>query len=216
VLTTEEHSVTESAFSPDGKRIAFHDETPGAGGLYVIDVTGTRLKVRVTTDGEDTTPSWIDDEHLVYSHPEKGVSRGRVYMVAAAGGEPVALPKVPGVFLGAIPSRKALLLGIRSPSGDRFAEATLDGKVKDLPLRGLLPNMHWQVMTSVSPSGRYAAWFAGAAAWVANFDAGTASSIDFHWPRPAADMIQADDQGRITVSFRYGEGQLYRVRGSFP
>jgi serine/threonine protein kinase len=216
-LTTEEHSITEAAFSPDGRRIAFHDETRGTGGLFVIDVDGASEKVRVATDGDDSTPAWIDDEHLVYTHPEAGLPHGRVHMVSAAGGEPVALPKVPGILLGAAASRHALVLGINSPSGDRFALASLDGKVKDIPLRGADAKMHrGEALTALSPSGRYVAWLSGPSVWLADLESGAATRVDFSWPRPAVDTLQPDDQGELTISFRYGQGHLYRVIGSFP
>lgn len=76
--------------------------------------------------------------------------------------------------------------------------------------------MHWEVATAASPSGRYVTWFSGGTAWKADLDAGTASEVSFTWPRGEADSIQPDDQGRVTVAFHRAEGQLYRVRGTFP
>jgi hypothetical protein len=216
LITGPDHFVTESAFSPDGARIVFHDATPGTGGLFVADVEGARAPMRVTTDPADSAPSWLDAERIVYLHPEPGVPYGRPRVVSAAGGEPRELPKMPGVVLGAIPSRTSLLLGIRSPSGDRFAEATLEGKVTDIVLRGVPRGMHWEVSTATSPSGRWVAWYAGGAAWKADLEARVASRVDFPWPAGEADSIVPDDQGRVVASFTRAEGQLYRVRGIFP
>jgi serine/threonine protein kinase len=216
VMTSEDHNVTEIAFSPDGRRVAFHDSTPDTGGLFVVNIEGPTVLTRVTTDPEDSLPGWLDTEHVVYMHPEKGLPYGRISVVPAAGGEPRILPKFPGLLLGAVPSRGKLLLAIRSPSGDRLAEATLDGKVHEIDLRGAPKGMRWDVATSASPSGRYVAWYSGGAVWRADLDAGVASRVDFAWPRGVADAIQPDDEGRIAVSFRHSEGQLFRLRGSFP
>jgi hypothetical protein len=215
VMTSDDHMVTEVAFSPDGRRVAFHDATPGTGGLFVADVDGSNEPSRVTTDADDSLPAWLDAEHVVYMHPEKGLPFGRAHAVAAAGGEPRALPKLPGVLLGTVPARRALLLAIRSPSGDHFAEAALDGRTHDIAVRGVPPGLHWEIATAASPSGRYVAWYSGGAAWRADLEAGTAQRVDFPWPRGDADAIQPDDLGRLTVSFRYSEGQLYRVTGTF-
>jgi hypothetical protein len=216
VITGPDHFVTESAFSPDGTRIVFHDATPDTGGLFVAEIAGARAPIRVTTEPADSAPAWVDAERVVYLHPEPGVPYGRARIVSAAGGEPRELPKLPGIVLGAIPSRSALLLGIRGPAGDRFAEATLDGKVTELTLRGLPRGMHWEVSTAASPSGRWVAWYAGGAAWKADLEGRVASRVDFAWPAGEADSIVPDDSGRITASFKRSEGQLYRVRGVFP
>jgi serine/threonine protein kinase len=216
LVTTADHDATEAAFSPDAHRVVFHDATPATGGLFVVDVDGRTAPVRLTTDPEDHVPSWLDSEHIVYMHAEVGLPFGRTYVVLAAGGEPRALPKLPGVLLGGVPSRGTLLLAIRNPAGDRLVEATAFGKVKDISLRGAPPGMRWDVMTAASPSGRFVTWFSGGAAWRADLTSGTAARLDFTWPRGLADGIQPDDEGRVAVSFRHDEGQLYRAQGSFP
>jgi hypothetical protein len=216
LVTNGDHDVTEAAFSPDGRRVVFHDATPATGGLFVVDLGGMSELHRVTSDDRDNLPSWLDAEHVIFMHPEKGLPFGRVFVVSAAGGEPRVLPQLPGVLLGGVPSRGTLLLALRSSTGDRFAEATVDGKVHDLPLRGVPRGMHWDVETSASPSGRYVAWFSEGVVWRADLEAGAASRIDFKWPRGLADGIQPDDEGRVAVDFRHAEGQLYRARGRFP
>ncbi len=216
VLTSAEQSVVEIAFSPDGRRLAFHDAAGGSGGIFVVDVDGATQPTRLTTDPEDNLPAWLDDERVLYMRPEKGLPYGRTYVIGAAGGEPRALRRLPGVLLGGVPSRRTVLMALRSPAGDRIVEATLDGKLRDIPLRGPPPGMHWEIATAASPSGRYVTWFSGGAAWKADLDAGTASPVAFAWPRGDADSIQPDDKGRVIVAFRRAEGQLYRVRGTFP
>lgn len=216
VLTSTEHTVVEVAFSPDGRRLAFHDATPTTGGIFVVDVAGASKPTRLSMDDEDDLPGWLDSEHVLYMHPEKGLPYGRPYVVAAAGGEAHALPPLPGVLLGAVPARGTLLLAVRSSAGDHFVEATRSGKLHDVVLRGVPPGMHWDVSTAASPSGRYMAWFANGSAWKADLEAGTAGPVTFAWPPGDADAIQPDDEGRVTVAFRRTEGQLYRVRGTFP
>jgi hypothetical protein len=216
VITSADHFVTESAFSPDGTRVVFHDATPETGGLFVADVDGARAPVRITTDPKDGGPTWLDADRVVYLHPESGVPYGRAHVVFAGGGEPQALPKLPGVVIGAVPARSTLLLAVRSPSGDHFAETTLAGKVTDIALRGFPRTMHFEVSTAASPSGRWVSWYSGGSAWRADLRAGVASRVDFEWPAGEAESVVPDDQGRIVASFRHYEGQLYRVRGVFP
>lgn len=216
VLTSAEQSVVEIAFSPDGRRLAFHDATEGSGGIFIVDVDGATQPTRVTTDAEDNTPSWLDQDRVLYMRPEKGLPYGRLHVVAAAGGEPRALRRLPGLLLGSFPARHTVLLAVRNPAGDRIVEATLEGAMHEIPLHGGPPGMRWEVATAASPSGRYVTWFSGGEAWKADLEAGTVSLVAFAWPRGEADSIQPDDQGRVTVAFRRAEGQLYRVRGTFP
>ena len=215
-MTSPDRQVTEIAFSPDGLQVAFHDASPGTGGVFVSDLDGLSAPLRVTTDPDDNAPAWLDAEHIAYLHPEEGIPFGRVRVVAAAGGEPRTLPRLPGVLLGAVPSRRTLLLGIRGPAGDRFVESTPDGRVREIPLRGVPKGMRWDVETIASPSGRYVTWFSGAVAWRADLEAGTASRVDFPWLPGDPDAIQPDDQGRVTVAFRRWRGRLYRAKGRFP
>jgi serine/threonine protein kinase len=216
VITSPDHDVTEAAFSPDGQRLVFHDARESGGGLFVINVDGKATPVRITKDPQDNVPGWIDGDRIVFMRPESGVPFGRAHVVSAAGGEATSLPKVPGIVLGGIPSRGTILLAIRSPAGDRFAEATQGGKVRDIPLKGAPKGQRWDVATGVSPSGRYAAWFSGGAVWRADLEDKTATKVPFEWPNGVADGISADDEGRVSASFRHSEGQLFRATGSFP
>ena len=171
VLTTPEHTVIEIAFSPDGKRLAFHDATSGSGGIFVVDVHARTQPTQLTTNEDDQLLlGWLDDEHVLYMHPEKGLPYGRTYVIAAAGGEPRALPRLPGVLLGAVPSRGEILLALRSPGGDRIALATKDGALHPIALQGVPPGMQWEVSTAASPSGRYVTWFSKGAAWEADLE----------------------------------------------
>jgi Protein kinase domain len=216
VLSGAGQFAAEVVFSPDARRVVFHDTTPGSGGLFVANVDGAVTPRRVTTDPEDSTPAWIDSEHVVFIRAEKGLPSGRVHIVPAGGGESVALPVLPGAMIGAVPARGTVLLEIRSPSGDRFAEATVDGKVHRIALRGVPGELHWSVTLLASPSGRYLTWYAGGEAWRADLVTGTARRVDVPHLAGDADAIQPDDEGRVTVAFRHSEGQLYRASGRFP
>jgi Tol biopolymer transport system component len=216
LVTSDDHSVSEAAFSPDGKQIVFRDVAPNGGGLFVVDAAGGRAPVRITGDSEDEGPVWIDPEHVAYMHAESGLPNGRVYVVPAAGGEPTALPKMPGALLGAVPARGTLLLWIETPSDGYFAEATPRGQVRRIVLRGTQNPMRFSVCVGISPAGRYAAWYLAGEAWRADLVAGVAGRVKFEWPQGRPETIQPDDDGRVTLSFRHPEGQLYRVRGRFP
>jgi Tol biopolymer transport system component len=215
VMTSGDRYVTEMAFSPDGSRVVFHDTTPETGGLFVGDVAGARAPTRITTDSRDTWAVWVDADHIAYAHPEQGVPNGHIFVVPAAGGEARALPKLPGEMFGSVPSRGTLLLLIESPNGDSFAEATVDGKVQTLSFSGMPHPMHWHVYVSASPSGRYIAWYSTDAAWRADLTTHTAAKVDFTWPAGGPETIACDDDGRLTVTFRHREGQLYRIEGTF-
>ena len=217
LLTTDEHTVIEIAFSPDGRRVAFHDAATGSGGVFVTDVDGATPPTRLTNNDGDGLPGWLDEEHVLYMHPEKGLPYGRMYVVAAAGGEPRALPRLPGVLLGGVPSRGTLLLAIRSPAGDHIVEATPQGKLHDVVIRGVPAGMHWDVATAASPSGRYVTWYAAGSAWKADLETHTAGSLSRSRLAAAeTNAIQPDDEGRVNIAFRRTEGQLYRIRGQFP
>jgi hypothetical protein len=95
-------------------------------------------------------------------------------------------------------------------------EATRAGKLREIRLLGLSGPLHWEIASGVSPSGRYLGWYSGSKAWRADLVTGKAQAIDFAWPRGEPVGIQPDDAGRLTLTFRHPEGQLYEVEGRFP
>jgi hypothetical protein len=215
VLASGDRFVTEAAFSPDGQRIAFHDAAPGRGGLFLVDVQAGRGATRLTTDAGDASPIWIDAKHIVFVRAESGLPYGRAYVASTDGGEARALPMVPGVPFGAVPARGVLLVLIPAPKGDRVVEYTLEGKTRELGFAVMAPGAH-VTFVSASPSGRYVTWFAAGAAWKADLLTSKTATFSLETQRGDARAIQSDDRGRVAISYRHWEGQLYDVRGSFP
>jgi len=81
----------EPAFSPDGERIAFRSSRDG-GGIFVMGLTGEAVR-RVTREGFN--PAWSPDgSEIAYTtvrtqlRPQNAEQRGRLMIVATAGGEP--------------------------------------------------------------------------------------------------------------------------------
>jgi hypothetical protein len=216
VLTSGDRLVTEAAFGPDGTRLVFHDARAEGGGLFVVEASGKRAPLRLTSDSADSAPAWLDADHVVFLRPEQGLPMGRTYVVAAAGDEPAPLPPIPGNPMGSVPSRGSLLLFEPRDGGDRFVEWTRDGRARELRLEGIPKGMSVERYIASSPSGRYVAWYSGGAAWRADLESARATRIDCGSVHGSAQTIQPDDDGRIIVSARRYEGQLYEASGVFP
>ena len=81
------------AFSPDGRRIAFHSVRDGTPGVFVMGASGESVR-RVTTFG--TSPAWFPDgRNLAFaSHANSpyGVYGGDLWAVDLEGGAPRKLP----------------------------------------------------------------------------------------------------------------------------
>jgi hypothetical protein len=216
VLAGGARMVTEAAFSPDGLRIVFHDESSD-GGLFIVDSDGGRAPRRLTNDTGDAAPSWLDEERIVFHRAEDGYPFGRLYTVPVSGGAIEAVSPVPaGVLIGTVPERGSILLAEQRAGGDHFHERTRDGKIHELVFGGTPSKVAIERFTSMSPKGRYVAWFSGGDAWRGDVSTRKATRIRLP-PLPGIAMtIQPDDSGALTVSYRHDEGQLYEIRGSFP
>ena len=53
VLTSGPRRVTDAAFSPDGRRVAFQDIAAQSPGIFVVDASGARSPMRLTSDPGD-------------------------------------------------------------------------------------------------------------------------------------------------------------------
>ncbi len=215
-LTTGSHVVTEAAFAPEGDRIAFHDASDDGGGLFVVDASGAHAPIRLTSDPSDSAPTWLDAEHVLFLRAEKGRPFGRGYVVAAAGGEPEALPPLTGAPFGTIPSRRSILLFEQRASGDRFLERTRDGHVHELRVAGAPKGMTIDRFIASSPSGRWFALFSQGSVWRVDVASRAATRVPIPPMRGYPQMVAADDDGHLTIAFRRTEGQLYELRGNFP
>ncbi|HEY2509647.1 MAG TPA: protein kinase [Polyangiaceae bacterium] len=216
IVARENHLVTESAFAPDAQRIVFHDASPDGGGLFTVGADGARAARRLTDDPGDSAPVWLDSEQVAFLRPEKGSPSGRVHVVAASGGEPRALPAMPGIPFGADPRRGTLYLFDQQTSGDHFFERTKDGQLRELVFSGLPKKLTVDRYLSSSASGTYFALFAEGAAWKVDAANRRAVRVPLENIHGHAQMIQADDEGRLTISFRHPEGQLFEAKGAFP
>jgi hypothetical protein len=215
VLSAGDQLVTEATISPDGAYAVFHDVSPGQGGLFLVDTQGQHAPRRLTTDPEDSAPVWADADHVAFLHPEKGYQYGRTYVVAVASGEQRALPPLPGLLFGSIPARASLLLLDSRASGDRFIEWTREGAGKPLRVAGVAGKLTVDRFIATSPSGGYVTWFTGSGGYRLDVATGKATFVPFPALPGYAQTLQADDLGRLTLSYRYAKGQLYEVKGTF-
>jgi eukaryotic-like serine/threonine-protein kinase len=136
-LTDDPTDDQTPAFSPDGSQIVFRSERDG-GGLYLISSFGGNAR-RIAADGRSPRFS-PDGKHLAYSignwRGQASDLRGRVYLQALAGGQPVRL--LPDFFAAREPiwspdGRSLIVLGRRdrtSPLSDSFDLwfAPIDGR----------------------------------------------------------------------------------------
>jgi Tol biopolymer transport system component len=76
------------AYSPDGKRVAFHSSRSGKPGLWVADANGANAaELFVPQEGHAGSPSWSPDGQLV-AFDWNGSGRFQIYTIRAAGGKP--------------------------------------------------------------------------------------------------------------------------------
>jgi hypothetical protein len=87
-LTHDPHDDREPAFSPDGKMLAFRGERKG-GGVYVIPFDGGEEKL-IAPGGRGPRYS-PDGKWIAYWVPGENFHPGRIFIIPAAGGEPVRL-----------------------------------------------------------------------------------------------------------------------------
>jgi eukaryotic-like serine/threonine-protein kinase len=215
VLTSGARRVTEAAFSPDGRRVAFQDASKQSPGIFVMDTAGARSPLRLTSDEGDNEIAWLDEERLLYLHPSPGYAYGRMQVVSANGGTAEPLGGGDGLLLGVERAQRAILLLDWAADGSRFFERTLDGRQRELVFAGASRGMKTSFSAS-SVSGRYITWIDAGGAWVGDVEklSATHVPIDPRLVRPLA--VFADDEGRVVVTSRVRHGELYEIPGSFP
>jgi serine/threonine-protein kinase len=215
VLTSGARRVSEAAFSPDGRRVAFQDAARSSPGIFVMDAAGARSPTRLTNDPGDSEIAWLDDDHLVFEHPSPGYVYGQLQTVSANGGVPEPLSSGDGILLGVERARRAILLVDWAADGTRFFERTLEGRQRELVFSGAPRGMRTKFSAS-SVSGRYITWVGGGGAWVGDVETLRAVRVplDPAEVRPLA--LFADDDGRVVVASRVRRGELYELPGAFP
>ncbi len=74
-------AMRQPAFSPNGSKIAVNGEAPDHMNLHVANADGSNL-VEVTTNFEDSRPSWSPDGHrIVFDSNRHGDRRWRIYIL---------------------------------------------------------------------------------------------------------------------------------------
>lgn len=61
--TAEDRIHIRAAWSPDGRTVVFHNATPGVSGLYLVDTSGTNLRLLYRGDGIGAT--WSPDNQWI-------------------------------------------------------------------------------------------------------------------------------------------------------
>jgi serine/threonine-protein kinase len=215
VLTSGPRRVTEAAFSPDGRRVAFQDSARQNPGIFVVDAAGARSPLRLTTDQGDSEIVWLDDDRLLYLHPSPGYAYGRLEQVSATGGAPEPFSSVDGILLGVVPARHTILLVDWGADGTRFFERTAEGRQRELVFTGAPRGMKTN-FSGASVSGRYVTWIGGGGAWLGDVDTLRAVRLPLDPAQVQPLAVYADDEGRAVVASRTRRGGLYELSGSFP
>lgn len=85
-------------FSPDGQRIVFESDVNGSFDIYVMDADGGNLQRLTTGNGDESDPSWIDDDTILFASNEIG--DWELYLMDANGQNQTRLTFFPGLDRG--------------------------------------------------------------------------------------------------------------------
>jgi gamma-glutamyltranspeptidase len=86
-LTRLAASEREPAWSADGKRIAFVANRGEGFDLYIVDSRGGTPERVLHLDGDERTPSWTPDGHLVFAHRATDELQWDLFLVDPSGAE---------------------------------------------------------------------------------------------------------------------------------
>ncbi len=73
------------AFSPDGKKIAFHSDLNGDRDIYIANADGTDTQQITTTTGEDEFPSWNPEGNKLVFQGSRNGKDTHIYIVGTDG-----------------------------------------------------------------------------------------------------------------------------------
>jgi TolB protein len=100
-LTNHASQSLYPAWSPDGKRIAFGDESNGAVELFVCDADGSNKKQLTKLGGINTAAAWSPDgKQLLFQRHGDGEETGTLYVIDADGGNQKVVLKGEGPIEG--------------------------------------------------------------------------------------------------------------------
>ncbi|MBA3886362.1 MAG: gamma-glutamyltransferase [Acidobacteria bacterium] len=81
----------DPAWSPDGRSLAYAAETGTGFDIVTAPVGRGRPRTLTSMPGDERWPSWTRDGRVVFSHRPDPLAPWRLYVVPAAGGEPLPL-----------------------------------------------------------------------------------------------------------------------------
>ncbi len=104
------------AWSPDGKKIAFHSNRDGKNEIYVMDADGSNVRRLTNNLANDDVPRWSPDGRKIVFDSERDGNK-EIYVMDADGGNQTRLTRSKAIDTGAM----------WSPDGSRIAFATNRG-----------------------------------------------------------------------------------------
>ncbi len=206
--------ISEAAISPDGTEVVFHDAGP-QGGLFLIAKDGQSAARRLTDNSEDSAPIWADASTLLFERQEDGYPYGRPYRLLINEGKARPLERAFGLPVGHDRQHHRLILWVERGKDGAFWWRDASGKSKPIAMsvpRGWKPERY----IATSPNGRYLTTTSGGSLWRIDLHSGAAHRFA-HAPLPGdLQMVQADDQGRVYLTWSEYRGRLLVRDGAFP
>ena len=118
-----------ASVSPDGRWIAFVGGRPGAREVYVIGTDGAGERQVTHSGGRKGRTAWTGDGRLLFTAGVNGTANdtSNIFMVPAAGGDPVLLGTAPGRGATLSPDGTRVLYAQGSWQASRLVVSSLDG-----------------------------------------------------------------------------------------
>lgn len=194
--------------------MVFHDAGP-QGGLFLIAKDGQSAARRLTDNSEDSAPIWADASTLLFERQEDGYPYGRPHRLFINEGKARPLEATFGLPVGHDRQHQRLILWVERGKDGSFWWRDASGKSKPIAMRvphGWKPERY----IATSPNGRYLTTTSGGNLWRIDLHSGAAHRVA-HAPLPGdLQMVQADDQGRVYLTWSEYRGRLLVRDGVFP